>query len=143
MTKFAFFAAVLLSCMILYIHKIKNSPNYPPAYKLEKTEFTHMSSPTTNHTETLSLKKIEIYTTSSCPYCVRAKRLLTNKNVDFTEIDVSNDDHGRMLMTARTSGRRTVPQIFINDFHVGGCDDLYELNDAGKLDDLLKPFLKS
>ena len=78
-----------------------------------------------------------IYTTRFCPYCVSAKELLRRKNVDFTEIDVTGDPEGRQAMTARANGRRTVPQIFIGDRHVGGCDDLYDLDDAGQLDPLL------
>ncbi len=81
---------------------------------------------------------IEIYTTNVCPYCVRAKMLLNRKKVSFREIDVSHDDALRQAMTERAGGRRTVPQIFINGKHVGGCDDLYALEQAGKLDPLLE-----
>ncbi|MBA4249586.1 MAG: glutaredoxin 3 [Candidatus Puniceispirillum sp.] len=86
-------------------------------------------------------KKIEIYSTKVCPYCVKAKKLLQSKNVAFVEIDVSDDDDLRMSMVERANGKRTVPQIFIHDYHVGGCDDLYALDRDGKLDELLKPFL--
>ena len=83
------------------------------------------------------MSQIEIYTTRYCPYCQAAKRLLSRKGVDFTEIDVSGDPHGRSNMTARANGRMTVPQIFIGSAHVGGYDDLYALERAGKLDPLL------
>lgn len=81
---------------------------------------------------------IEIYTTPTCPYCLAAKRLLTQKGVDFIEIDVSNDPARREAMVQRAKGRRTVPQIFIGGTHIGGCDDLYALDQAHKLDALLK-----
>lgn len=80
---------------------------------------------------------ITIYTTPSCPYCHRAKGLLKRKNANFTEIDVGADNAKRQAMTARSSGRRTVPQIFIGETHVGGSDDLQALDNAGKLDALL------
>jgi len=83
------------------------------------------------------MSQIEIYTTRYCPYCHAAKRLLSSKGVEFTEIDVSGDPKGRSDMVARANGRMTVPQIFIGATHVGGCDDLYALEDAGKLDPLL------
>jgi glutaredoxin 3 len=80
---------------------------------------------------------VMIYTTPSCPYCHMAKGLLRKKNVAFTEIDVSGDSSLRQAMTQKAHGRRTVPQIFIGATHVGGCDDLHELDAAGKLDPLL------
>jgi glutaredoxin 3 len=80
---------------------------------------------------------IEIYTTRYCPYCHAAKRLLSGKGVEFTEIDVSGDAKGRSDMVARANGRMTVPQIFIGSTHVGGYDDLSALDRAGKLDPLL------
>ena len=80
---------------------------------------------------------VEIYTTPFCPYCHDAKALLKQKNVDFTEIDVSRDRELRSKMMTRANGRSTVPQIFIGETHVGGCDDLYALDDAGGLDPLL------
>jgi glutaredoxin 3 len=80
---------------------------------------------------------IEIYTTAYCPYCRWAKELLRKKGVEFKETDVS-DYKLRAEMTARANGRTTVPQIFIGTLHVGGCDDLYALDDAGKLDPLLQ-----
>jgi len=84
------------------------------------------------------MKKIIIYTTDTCPYCVRAKSLLGKKNVSYEEINVSNDEHLRDAMIAKAGGKRTVPQIFIGDYHVGGCDDLYELDSQGKLEELLQ-----
>ena len=80
---------------------------------------------------------VEIYTTPYCPYCQWAKELLNKKRVTFTEIDVSRDRALRVEMTERANGQTTVPQIFIGATHVGGCDDLYALDDAGKLDRLL------
>jgi len=80
---------------------------------------------------------VEIYTTRYCPYCIQAKALLKRKGVDFTEIDVGQHWERRSEMVERAHGRMTVPQIFIGATHVGGCDDLYALEDAGKLDPLL------
>jgi glutaredoxin 3 len=79
---------------------------------------------------------ITIYTKSWCPYCDAAKELLRQKGAAFEEIDVSNGDK-QAAMAQRAGGRRTVPQIFIGDRHVGGCDDLYALDKAGGLDRLL------
>ena len=79
---------------------------------------------------------VVMYTTSWCPYCDRARHLLSRKNVAFSEIDVESSPDKRAEMQQR-SGRRTVPQIFIGDQHVGGSDDLRALEDAGKLDALL------
>ena len=81
--------------------------------------------------------KVVIYSTGWCPYCIRARQLLKSKGVDFEEIDVDARPDARTEMTAR-SGRRTVPQIFIGATHVGGCDDLHELDASGRLDTLLK-----
>jgi glutaredoxin 3 len=80
---------------------------------------------------------IEIYTTRACGYCSAAKSLLKRKGVAFAEIDVTGDPEGRNKMIERASGRMTVPQIFIGSTHVGGYDDLYALDRAGKLDPLL------
>ena len=80
---------------------------------------------------------VEIYTTPYCPYCQWAKELLRKKGAAFTEIDVAGNRELRTQMIARANGRTTVPQIFIGATHVGGCDDLYALDDAGKLDPLL------
>ena len=79
---------------------------------------------------------ITIYTKSWCPYCDAAKELLRKKGAEFDEIDVSNGEK-QAAMAQRAGGRRTVPQIFIGDRHVGGCDDLYALDRAGGLDPLL------
>ncbi|MFT6333208.1 MAG: glutaredoxin 3 [Lentimonas sp.] len=83
------------------------------------------------------MSKIIIYTTDYCPYCVRAKSLLQKKNVEFKEVKISNDEL-REEMIKKSGGRRTVPQIFINDQHIGGFDDLHKLDQDNKLDDLLK-----
>src|SRR3954451_10885777 len=83
------------------------------------------------------MTKVEIYTTRYCPYCHAAKRLLSRKGVEFTEIDVSGDPKRRSDMVARANGRMTVPQIFIGSTHLGGCEDLHALEHAGKLDPLL------
>ena len=80
---------------------------------------------------------VEIYTTPLCGYCHAAKRLLSEKGVDFTEIDVLAQPDRRSEMMDRANGRHTVPQIFVGDTHVGGCDELYALERAGKLDTLL------
>lgn len=82
------------------------------------------------------MKKVVIYTTSVCPYCVSAKRLLKKKGVAYEEINVGGDDEAREQLAART-GFQTVPQIFIGEQHVGGSDDLHALETAGKLDALL------
>ena len=84
------------------------------------------------------MSKVQIYTTPICPYCIRAKSLLKKKGAQYEEIDVFMDHDARMEMEAKASGRRTVPQIFIGEKHVGGCDDLYALENAGELDSLLK-----
>jgi glutaredoxin 3 len=80
---------------------------------------------------------VEIYTTPTCGYCRMAKQLLTRKNISFKEIDVSGSSTLHQDMMARAGGRTSVPQIFIGATHVGGCDELYALNDAGGLDKLL------
>lgn len=82
------------------------------------------------------MASIEIYTTSYCPYCTRAKALLDRKGVDYQDIDVEHDTAKREEMMTR-SGRRTVPQIFINGEAIGGCDDLHALDANGKLDTIL------
>lgn len=82
------------------------------------------------------MAKVEIYTTQTCPFCVRAKALLTAKNVDFIEYDVSASPGVRNKMTKRAQGSSSVPQIFIDNEHIGGCDQLYSL-DARKILDLL------
>jgi len=83
------------------------------------------------------MANIVIYTTFMCPYCARAKALLEKKGQSYEEIDVSYDAPKREEMTQKAGGARTVPQIWINGTHVGGCDDLYALDRAGKLDPML------
>ena len=80
---------------------------------------------------------IEIYTKPTCPYCIRAKALLDEKGQSYKEYSVAGDDELREKMIKRANGRTTVPQIFIDNKHVGGCDDIMALNDAGDLDKLL------
>ena len=80
---------------------------------------------------------VEVYTTPYCPYCVAAKDLLRRKGVDFIEINVAGDRTLRAWMVERASGHVTVPQIFVGETHVGGCDDLYALEEQGKLDAML------
>jgi glutaredoxin 3 len=82
------------------------------------------------------MAEVEIYTTNYCTYCFRAKRLLQKKNVNFREIDVSNDPEKRQWLV-QTTGQMTVPQIFINGKSVGGSDDLYALDRDGRLDPML------
>jgi len=84
------------------------------------------------------MAKVEIYTTMLCPYCYRAKKLLNERGAAFTEIDVMMDQNLRKEMITRAGGRRTVPQIFIDGRHIGGSDELYALDAAGKLKPLLE-----
>lgn len=83
------------------------------------------------------MKPVEIYTSPLCGFCHAAKRLLTQKGVEFHEIDVLAQPDRKVEMIDRANGGRTVPQIFVGETHVGGCDDLYALDRAGKLDPLL------
>jgi glutaredoxin 3 len=83
------------------------------------------------------MPEIRIYTTPFCPYCARAKALFAKKGVAFEEIDVFTDEAAMKDMQDRSEGARSVPQIFIGEKHVGGCDDLYALDRAGELDPLL------
>lgn len=82
------------------------------------------------------MPKIEIYTKSYCPYCVKAKELLKKKGFTFEEISIEHDHELAMQVIERSGGRKTVPQIFIDNVHVGGCDDLYAMDTSGKLDTL-------
>ena len=82
--------------------------------------------------------KVEIYTWSTCPFCIRAKDLLSDKKIEFIEYSIDGDEAARAKMSKRANGRRSVPQIFINDRHIGGCDDMYELEESGELDLLLQ-----
>jgi glutaredoxin 3 len=81
--------------------------------------------------------KIEIYTWQSCPFCISAKALLKRKGVEFTEYSIDGDEPARSQMAERSDGRRSLPQIFIDDAHIGGCDDIHALDAEGKLDSLL------
>ncbi len=80
------------------------------------------------------MAQVEVYSTLFCPYCARAKSLLGQKGVEFTNIDVMEDASRRDEMVKRAGGRTSVPQIFINGEHIGGCDDLFALDRAGGLD---------
>lgn len=90
-----------------------------------------------NAERTRSMKPVEIYTSPLCGFCHAAKRLLKEKGVSFAEVDVLKQPGRKAEMIQRANGGRTVPQIFIGETHVGGCDDLYALERAGKLDALL------
>jgi glutaredoxin 3 len=83
------------------------------------------------------MANVEIYTWKTCPFCIRAKGLLDDKGVDYTEYPIDGDDAARNKMADRSNGRRSLPQIFINDAHIGGCDDIHALDATGKLDVLL------
>ncbi len=83
------------------------------------------------------MAKIEIYTWSTCPYCTRAKALLDSKGVEYTNYDITGDDAARSKMIERTGGPKSVPQVFVDDKHYGGCDDLHALDAQGKLDGIL------
>ena len=81
---------------------------------------------------------VEVFSGPYCPYCDKAKALLNKKNIAFEEFNVKSDEVKLSEMLERSNGRKTIPQIFINGQHIGGCDDLYALDGAGKLDALLK-----
>jgi glutaredoxin 3 len=81
---------------------------------------------------------VEIYSWSTCPFCIRAKALLAKKGVQFTEYCIDGDNQARQAMTQRTNGHKSLPQIFINNQHIGGCEELYDLENNGKLDALLQ-----
>ncbi|MEO1402002.1 MAG: glutaredoxin 3 [Cyanobacteria bacterium J06635_1] len=83
------------------------------------------------------MPKVEIYTWSRCPFCVRAKALLDKKGVSYAEYCIDGDESARATMAERAHGRRSLPQIFISEQHVGGCDDLHSLDAKGQLDELL------
>ncbi len=85
----------------------------------------------------MASQEVVIYTTMFCPYCHSAKELLAKKGVAFHEIKIDGDRNARRAMSERATGRSSVPQIFVGDQHIGGCDDLYALDSAGKLDPLL------
>jgi glutaredoxin 3 len=83
------------------------------------------------------VKKIEIYTTNNCPFCVKAKSLLNKKKIKFFEIDVSIDEVLREKMSAKANGARSVPQIFADNIHIGDCNKIHKLDQEQKLDKLL------
>ena len=83
------------------------------------------------------MAKVEIYYWTTCPFCRRALALLDQKGVKYEGYDITGDENARAKMVERTGGPRTVPQIFIDDKHIGGCDDLHALDDKGELDQLL------
>jgi glutaredoxin 3 len=87
--------------------------------------------------EEIILAEVTVYSGPNCPYCVKAKALLQKKNVEYTDFNVKEDFEKLGEMMQRTGGSKSIPQIFINGIHVGGCDELYALNAAGKLDELL------
>ena len=81
---------------------------------------------------------IDIYTTPYCPFCIRAKKLLANKKVEFNEIDLSENPDKFEEMLLKSNGARTVPQIFVNGEHIGDCDHIHDLDQKGELDKILK-----
>ena len=83
------------------------------------------------------MKKVEIYTWQYCPFCIRAKSLLNKKNIDFIEYKIDGDESAREKMSERANGKRSLPQIFIDNNSIGGCDDLYSLEEDNKLDSLI------
>lgn len=83
------------------------------------------------------MSKVKIYTSPYCPFCIRAKQLLTGKNIDFEEIDLSEEPDKFDEMSKKSNGARTVPQIFVDDTHIGDCDYIHELDNKGKLDKIL------
>ena len=83
------------------------------------------------------MKKVEIYTWQYCPFCIRAKSLLNKKNIDFIEHKIDGDESAREKMSERANGKRSLPQIFIDNNSIGGCDDLYSLEEDNKLDTLI------
>ena len=84
------------------------------------------------------MSKVEIYTWQYCPFCIRAKALLDQKGINFQEYSIDGDQEARSIMVDRANGRKTVPQIFINDEGIGGCDELYSLESTNQLDKLIK-----
>jgi len=83
------------------------------------------------------MKKVEIYTWQYCPFCIRAKSLLNKKNIEFIEYKIDGDESAREKMSERANGKRSLPQIFIDNISIGGCDDLYSLEEENKLDSLI------
>lgn len=87
--------------------------------------------------------KVEMYTTAICPYCVSAKNLLRSKGLEYTELRVDTDAEQRATMLQRSGGKRSVPQIFVNDIHVGGFDDLVAADRNGRLAEIIGGHTKS
>ena len=83
------------------------------------------------------MKKVEIYTWQYCPFCIRAKSLLNKKNIEFIEYKIDGDESAREKMSRRANGKRSLPQIFIDNNSIGGCDDLYSLDEENKLDSFI------
>ncbi len=83
------------------------------------------------------MKKVEIYTWAYCPFCIRAKALLNKKGIKYMEYPIDGDNQAHQAMIEKANGRKTVPQIFINNQGIGGCDELYELEETKQLDKLL------
>ena len=83
------------------------------------------------------MNKVEIYTWAYCPFCIRAKALLNQKGIQYIEYAIDGDEDARIAMSLRADGRKTMPQIFINEKGIGGCSELYELEEAKELDELL------
>ncbi len=84
------------------------------------------------------MAKVEIYTWQYCPFCIRAKALLDKKGINYQEYSIDGDQEARSIMVDRANGRKTVPQIFINDEGIGGCEELYSLESTNQLDKLIK-----
>jgi glutaredoxin 3 len=84
------------------------------------------------------MKKVKIYTTPYCPYCLKAKQLLKSKKINFDEINLSEDPDKFEEMLSKSKGARTVPQIFVNGEHIGDCDHIHDLDQKGELDKILK-----
>ena len=84
------------------------------------------------------MKTVEIYTWQYCPFCIRAKSLLNKKNIEFIEYKIDGDESAREKMSQRANGKRSLPQIFIDNNSIGGCDDLYSLEEDNKLDSLIR-----
>ena len=84
------------------------------------------------------MAKVEIYTWQFCPFCIRAKSLLTKKEIQFIEYSIDGDQNAREKMRERADGKNTLPQIFINNKSIGGCDELYQLEDTNQLDELIR-----
>ena len=84
------------------------------------------------------MKKVEIYTWQYCPFCIRAKSLLNKKKIEFIEYKIDGDESAREQMSERANGKRSLPQIFIDNNSIGGCDDLYSLEEENKLDSLIE-----